>query len=324
MQKELEENLKPSDSLLDDLFSTQEKRDDDKREKVIQIPIIKIDDFPNHPFLVRNDEAMQDMAESIKTLGVQTPAIVRQKEDGRYELISGHRRKRASETVGFTELPCIVRNLSDIDAVFSMIDSNKQREIILPSEKAKSYKMRLDAMNQQGKRTDLTSVENQQRSKGITSRQLLSEKTGDSQDKIRNFVRLNELIPQILNMVDNSVIQDKSNLQIAMRPAVELSYLTKEQQTVLLEEMVANDSTPSHDQAIRMRKVAEEGKLGENEIRSIMLEAKPNQMEQFKISMEKLGKFFAPDTPPKKIEETIMRALETLRKRERNRSGEAR
>ena len=319
MARKIELPLPSADKIFADVTSSQEERDDANREKVIDIPLSEIDPFPNHPFLVKHDEAMQKMAESVEVFGIQTPAIVRQKDDGRFELISGHRRKMASEIVGFSELPCIIRQLSDVDAVVSMVDSNLQRETILPSEKAKSYKMRLDAMNRQGKRTDLTSVDSQQKLRGVTSRQQLSDKTGDSQDKIRSFVRLNELIPQIVDMVDNSVIRDKSNLQIAMRPAVELSYLPAKQQELLLEEMTANDSTPSHDQAIKMRRFADEGKLDERVIQSIMQETKPNQVEQLKIPKERLSKFFAPNTPTQEVEATIIRALEELRQRERSR-----
>ena len=300
--------------LADNLFSTQEQRDDAKREKVMDISISEIDNFPDHPFQVKNDESMQNMVDSIKSHGIHTPAIVRQKEDGRYELVSGHRRKMASELVGLETLPCIVRQMSRDEAVIAMVDANLQREIILPSEKAKSYKMRLEAMKRQGQRTDLTSVENQQKLKGITSRQQLSEKTGDSQDKIRNFIRLTELNPQILTMVDEG--------KVAMRPAVEMSYLPMEQQELLLEEMIADDKTPSHVQAIKMRKFAEDGRLNKDVIHSIMQEEKPNQVEQFKMPIDKLRKFFPAGTPTKKIEETIIRALEIqLQRDKRDRTG---
>jgi len=325
MKKELKLDLPPADSLLDPIFTTQEQRDDALRERVMKIPLSEIDPFPDHPFLVKHDEAMQDMTESVKTFGIQTPAIVRQKEDGRYELISGHRRKMASEIVGLTELLCIVRKLSDIEATIAMIDSNLQRETILPSEKAKSYKMRLDAMKKQAGRpsqNNYSPVGNNL--SGKTSSAELADTVGESKNQIFRYVRLNELIPQILDMVDNSVIRDKSNLQIAMRPAVELSYLSAEQQNILLEEMVANDCTPSHDQAIQMRQSAEEGKLDENVIQSIMQETKPNQVEHFKMRVERLSKFFSPNTPAQKIEDTIIRALELLRERERTRKGEAR
>ena len=324
MKKELKLDLPPADSLLDPIFTTQEQRDDAKREKVMEIPLSEIDSFPNHPFQVKNDEAMQNMTESIKTFGIQTPAIVRQKDDGRYELISGHRRKMALEIVGLTELPCIVRQLDDMQAVVSMVDSNLQREIILPSEKAKSYKMRLDAMNRQGKRVDLTYSPVGNKLNGKTSSAELAEAVGESKNQIFRYVRLNELIPQILEMVDNSIIRDKNIPQIAMRPAVELSYLSVKQQKVLFDEMLANDNTPSHEQAIKMRKFAEDNKLDENVIQSIMQETKPNQVEQFKIPRERLSKFFSPDATTQFIEETIVKALETLRQRERTRSGGAR
>jgi ParB family chromosome partitioning protein len=298
---------------------------DTTREKIVEIPLDEIDPFPNHPFLVKHDEAMQNMAESVKTFGIQTPAIVRQKDDGRYELISGHRRKLASELASLSILPCIVRQLSDTDAVIAMVDGNIQRENILPSERAKSYKMRLEAMKKQSGRpskNNCSPVANNLPNKRSSAE--LAEQLNTSKDQIFRYVRLNELIPQILDMVDNSVIRDKSNLQIAMRPAVELSYLTAEQQNILLEEMIANDCTPSHDQAIQMRKTADEGKLVENVIHTIMQETKPNQVEHFKVRIERLSKFFAPDTPMQKIEDTIVRALELLRQREKTRSGEAR
>jgi ParB family chromosome partitioning protein len=300
-------------SLVDDLFTTQAQRDDDKREKVIDIPLSEIDDFPDHPFQVRMDESMQAMADSVKAVGVQTPAVVRQKEDGRYELVSGHRRKMACELANLDMLPCIVRQMSRDEAIIAMVDSNLQREVILPSEKAKSYKMRLDAMNRQGQRTDLTSVETQQKLKGTTSRQQLSEKTGDSQDKIRIFVRLNDLIPQMLDLVDAG--------KIAMRPAVELSYLPPEEQQALYETIESEESTPSHVQAMKMRKFAEEGRLNGDVILSIMQEEKPNQAEQFKIPKERISKFFPAGTPAQKIEDTIIKALELYRQRERNRDA---
>ena len=264
---------------------------------------------------------MQNMAESVKTFGIQTPAIVRQKDNGRFELISGHRRKMASELASLEVLPCIVRQLSDPDAIIAMVDGNLQRENILPSEKAKSYKMRLDAMSKQGKRTDLTSRPVGGKSE---SADILGEQIGESGRQIHRYIRLNELIPQILEMVDNSIIRGKNTLQIAMRPAVELSYIPAKQQKVLLDEMLANDNTPSHDQAIKMRKFAEENKLDENVIQSIMQEAKPNQAEQLRIPRERLNKYFPPETSMQKIEDTIIMGLEMLRQRERTRSNKAR
>ena len=324
MKKELKLDLPPADSLIDGLFTTQEQRDDVKREKVMEISLSEIDPFPNHPFLVKYDEAMLSMTESVKTFGIQTPAIVRQKDDGRYELISGHRRKMASELALRETLPCIVRQLSDPDAVIAMVDGNLQRENILPSEKAKSYKMRLDAMNKQGKRTDLTSSPVGIKLKGKQSLDELGETVGESRNQIHRYIRLNELDPQIMDMVDNSVIRDKDTLQIAMRPAVVLSYIPAKQQKLLLNEMLVNDNTPSHDQAIKMRKLSDEGKLDEVMIQTIMQEMKPNQVEQFRMPKERLSKYFKPNATAEFIEETIVRALESLRQRERSRSGEAR
>ena len=307
-----QERKKPKIATLDDLFGIT-PNEEDNREKVFAIPLSEIDAFPDHPFQVRMDESMQTMADSVKTVGIQTPAIVRQKEGGRYELVSGHRRKMACELAGLDTMPCIIRQMSRDEAIIAMVDSNLQREVILPSEKAKSYKMRLDAMNRQGHRTDLTSVESQQKLKGVTSRQQLSEKTGDSQDKIRNYVRLNDLIPPVLEMVDAG--------KIAMRPAVELSYLPPEQQEALVEEMAAEESTPSHVQAAKMRKFSQEGQLNEGVIRSIMQEEKPNQVELFKIPRDKISRFFPAGTSAEKIEDTIIKALEMYRQRERNRDA---
>lgn len=312
MAKEL--NLKlPS---ADDLFSTQEVRDDAKREKVMDIPLSDIDSFPDHPFLVKMDEFMQTMADSVKAFGIQTPAIVRQKEDRRFELVSGHRRKMACELAGLAVLPCIIRQMSRDEAIIAMVDSNLQREVILPSEKAKSYKMKLEAMNRQGQRTDLTSDPLGRKLKGRESVEIIGETAGDSRNQVRRFIRLNDLIPEALQMVDNG--------KIAMRPAVELSYLPKEEQQALLVTIESEDCTPSHVQAMKMRKFSDEGRLNEDVILSIMTEEKPNQVEQFKIPKDKINRFFAPGTPVQKIEETIVKALELYRQRERQRSGDAR
>jgi len=303
------------------LFTTQEQRDDAKREKVIDIPLYEIDAFPDHPFQVKTDEAMNSMIESVRVNGIQTPAIVVRKDDGRYMLVSGHRRKMACYYADLEAMPCIIREMSYDEAVIAMVDANLQRETILPSEKAKSYKMRLDAMKRQGQRTDLTCVPVAHKLENPRSRAVLGEKVGESQDQIRRFIRLNELIPQMLDMVDNAVTKDKSNLQIALRPAVELSYLPREQQKELLEEMLAEEKTPSHEQAIKMRKFAEDGRLDGNVIHSIMQEEKPNQVEHIKMPITRISKFFAPGTPAVKIEETIVSALELWRQRERNRDA---
>ena len=251
----------------DDLFSTQEERDEAKREYVADIPLIEISDFPNHPYKVKQDESMLELAASIREKGVVNPALVRPKPEGGYEMVAGHRRKFASELAGKAVMPCIVRNLTDDEATIIMVDSNLQREKVLPSEKAFAYKMKLDAMKRQGKRSDLTSVPLAQKLQGKTSRQLLGEQVGESQDQIRRYIRLTELITPILDMVDEG--------KIAMRPAVELSYLPKEQQQVLLDTMEQEDCTPSHAQAIQLRKFAEAGKLNEDVILSIMTEEKP-------------------------------------------------
>jgi len=309
MAKELKLNL-PS---ADDLFSTQEERDEAQREKVLDISLSEIDSFPDHPFQVRMDESMQAMADSVKAFGIQTPAVVRQKEDGRYELVSGHRRKMACELAGLDAMPCIVRQMSRDDAIIAMVDSNLQREQILPSEKAKSYKMKLEAMKRQGQRTDLTCYPTDNKLAGKKSLAIIGESSGDSQATVHRYIRLTDLIPEVLQMVDAG--------KIAMRPAVELSYLPKEQQQSLLETMECEDCTPSHVQAMKMRKFSEEGRLNEDVILSVMQEEKPNQVEQFKLPKEKISRFFAPGTPAQKMEDTIIKALELWQKRERQRNN---
>ena len=295
----------------DDLFSTQAERDEAKRETLVEIPIQEISDFPNHPFKVKMDDSMIVLVESVKEYGVLNPALVRPKPEGGYEMVAGHRRKFASELAEKTEIPCIVRNLSDDEATIVMVDSNLQREKVLPSEKAFAYKMKLDAMKRQGQRTDLTCEPVAHKLKGIKSRDMLAEQVGESKDTIRRYIRLTELIPTILDMVDEG--------KIAMRPAVELSYLPKEQQQALFDTMELEDCTPSHAQAIKMRKFAEDGKLNEDVILSIMIEEKPNQVEQFKIPKKRLDKYFSPGTSVKQMEDTILKALEMYRKRERGR-----
>lgn len=297
-----------------DLFSTQEERDNESRESVREIPLEEISDFPNHPFKVKMDESMADMAESVKQYGVLVPALVREKPEGGYEMIAGHRRKMASELAEKKEIPCIVRNLTDDEAIIIMVDSNLQREQILPSEKAFAYKMKLDAMKRQAGRPSKNSVPVAQDLKGKTSRQLLGEQVGESQDQIRRYIRLTELITPILDMVDSG--------KIAIRPAVELSYLPKEQQTILLDTMQLEDCTPSHAQAIKMRKFADEGRLNEDVILSILSEEKGNQKEQFRMPKERISKYFSPGTPAKQMEDTIVKALELYRKRERSKDRE--
>ena len=295
---------------VDDLFSTQESRDEAKLERVINLSPAEISDFPNHPFKVRMDEEMQQMAESVKEHGVLVPALVREKPDGGYEMIAGHRRKRAAELAELSKIPCIVRNLTDDEAIIVMVDSNLQREKILPSEKAFAYKMKLDAMRrQQGTRTDLTSVPVGQKLRQ-TSREVLAENSPDSNTQIQRYIRLTYLLPEMLDMVDDG--------KIALRPAVELSYLAEKEQHFLLDTMFSEDCTPSHAQAIKMRKFSQEGKLNPDVILSIMQEEKPNQKEQIKIPKERISRYFAPGTPVQKIEDTIVKALELYRKRQRS------
>ena len=297
-----------------DLFSTQEERDNESRESVREIPLEEISDFPNHPFKVKMDESMADMAESVKQYGVLVPALVREKPEGGYEMIAGHRRKMASELAEKKEIPCIVRNLTDDEAIIIMVDSNLQREQILPSEKAFAYKLKLDAMKRQGQRTDLTSSPLATKLKGQRSDEILGQQVGESKDTIHRYIRLTELITPILDMVDSG--------KIAIRPAVELSYLPKEQQTILLDTMQLEDCTPSHAQAIKMRKFADEGRLNEDVILSILSEEKGNQKEQFRMPKERISKYFSPGTPAKQMEDTIVKALELYRKRERSKDRE--
>ena len=296
---------------LDDLFSTDESRAEAQLEKVVTLNPADISDFPNHPFKVKQDEAMAEMVDSVKQYGVLVPALVRPKADGGYEMVAGHRRKCAATLAGITEMPCIVRNLTDDEATIIMVDSNLQRETILPSEKAFAYKMKLEAMKRQGQRSDLTSTPLVSKSR---SNEELGQKNGDSREQVRRFIRLTELIPSVLDMVDSG--------KIAFRPAVELSYLSKEQQQSLYDTMECEDCAPSLAQAIKMKEFSRDGKLTEEVILSIMQEEKPNQREQFKMPKERISKYFAPGTPAQKIEDTIIKALELYRRRERQRDME--
>lgn len=301
---------------VDSLFTTQAERDEAKRETVMKIPLNEISDFPNHPFKVREDDSMTEMVESIKVYGVLVPGLVRPKPDGGYEMVAGHRRKMASHLAGKADMDCIVRDLTDDEAIIIMVDSNLQRDQLLPSEKAFAYKMKLDAMKRQGKRVDLTSTPLGPKL-GNRSNQELAEQSPDSKTQIQRYIRLTYLIPELLDMVDNSVLKDKELMQIALRPAVELSYLTENEQRILLDAIELEDCTPSHAQAIKMREFSKAGKLTEEVISSIMQEEKPNQKEQFRMSKERINKFFAPGTPAQKIEDTIVKALELYRKRQR-------
>lgn len=291
---------------LDSLFTTQEQRDAAKRDVVLDLPLDQIGDFPNHPFKVRQDEAMMEMMESVQLHGVLVPGLVRQLADGSYQMVSGHRRKLASRLAGLDTLPCIVRDLTDDEAIIVMVDSNLQREKVLPSEKAFAYKMKLEAMRRQGKRTDLTSRPMVEK---LGSAEQMGHDAGESGRQVQRYIRLTYLLPEILAMVDDS--------KIAFRPAVELSYLAEKEQRILYDAMGHADCTPSLAQAIKMKSFSREGKLSEAVIRSIMAEEKPNQKEQFRIPKERISKYFKPGTPARTMEDTIIKALDYYRKRQR-------
>ena len=276
-------------------------------EKVQVVPLNQIDDFPDHPFLVKDDDSMDQLVHSIEMNGVLNPVIVRQKEDGRYELISGHRRKHACEKLGVEQIPVIVRDLSRDEAVIEMVDSNLQREHILPSEKAKAFKMKMDAMKRQGKRTDLTSVPVAQKLK--TTREIVAEESGESPDQVRRYVRLNELTPELLEFVDEG--------KIGMRPAVELSYLQEEEMRDLVDYIDTEGTFPSHAQTIRMRELSREGRLDTDTINEIMGEEKGNQKVRIKIPLERIEKYLPEGTSQKQIEEIIVKALALYRQRQK-------
>lgn len=300
---------------LDDLFSTEESRTEADKERIQDIPIAEIDDFPGHPFHVDIDDAMREMAESVKRFGVLSPAVARQKEDGRYELISGHRRKKACELASIEKMPVIVRNMDRDEAIIFMVDSNLQRERLLPSEKAFSYKMRLEAMNRKAGRPkqDILTPMVSDSEKHRTNEEL-GLIVGESREQVRRYIRLTELTPDLLQMVDDG--------KIAFRPAVELSYLTKEEQASLHEAMESEDCTPSLAQAIKIKKFSQEGRLNDDVILSILSEEKPNQREVYRLPKERIDKYFPKGTPSEKIEEIICKALELYRKRERSRETE--
>ena len=283
----------------DDLFETDESRAEANLSKIREIPLAEIDEFPDHPFKVLMDEDMEQLVDSIKRSGVMTPATVRLKEDGRYELISGHRRKKACELAGLETLKCEVKELTRDEAIIVMVESNLQRTTILPSEKAFAYKMRLEAMNRQGQRSDLTSTPVVSKSR---SNEELADKVGESREQIRRYICLTELVPEILQMVDER--------QIAFRPAVELSYLTEGQQYTLLEAMEYNDATPSLAQAIKMKKFMQDGKLTNEVIQSIMQEEKPNQKEKPAFKDERITKLIPKSIPRGQETDFVVKALE--------------
>lgn len=287
---------------LDDLFSTDESRAEAQLEKVVMLNPADISDFPNHPFKIRQNEAMAEMADSVKQYGVLVPVLVRPKADGGYEMVAGHRRKCAATLAGITEMPCIVRNLTDDEATIIMVDSNLQRETILPSEKAFAYKMKLEAIKRQGQRSDLTSTPLEPKLKGSRSNEELAASSPDSRSQIQRYIRLTELIPPILDMVDSG--------KIAFRPAVELSYLSKEQQQSLYDTMECEDCTPSLAQAIKMKEFSRDGKLSAEVILSIMQEEKPNQREKPTFRDERITRLIPKSIPRGQETDFVIRALE--------------
>ncbi|WP_195993674.1 ParB/RepB/Spo0J family partition protein [Faecalibacillus faecis] len=297
---------------LDDLFTTQAQRDEEQLSKIRDIPLELIDDFPDHPFKVRDDEDMMQLVESVKERGVITPATVRQKEDGRYELVSGHRRKRACELAGFATLRSEIVDLNRDEATILMVESNFQRSEILPSEKAFAYKMRLEALSRQGKRTDLTSNPLGRKSDGKETAQIIGEQSGDSQTQVRRYIRLTNLVPELLEFVDEG--------RIKMRPAVELSYLDEDCQRDVVDEIDLNDATPSHDQTIRMRKLFNEGNLTTEAIHAVMSEEKPNQKEKIVLRGDRVRQLIPKNIPVSQTEDFVCKALEYYNKFLRNRA----
>lgn len=292
----------------DDIFTTQEMRDDARLEKVQNIPLAELHPFKNHPFKILNNEEMERMIESIRKVGAITPALARPMPEGGYELISGHRRLAACQVLGLETMPVIVREMSDDEAVIAMVDANLQRETILPSEKAFAYKMKLDALNHQG-------VTSRQLGEKLLSVTQVSKDSNDSERQVHRYIRLTYLIPELLTMVDEN--------KIAFSPAVEISYLEQSEQLVLLDAMNLNDCTPSHAQSIRLKKLSQEGLLDQNAIYEIMSEEKPNQQEQIKLKRDDLRKYFPPNYTDEQIKKDIVKGLELL-KRQRDRNRDAR
>ncbi|MDO5002783.1 MAG: ParB/RepB/Spo0J family partition protein [bacterium] len=288
---------------IDSFFLTQEERDDMDKEKVTEINITDIDEFPNHPFKVINNEEMQQMKESILENGVLLPILVRPKPNGRYEIISGHRRKFASQLAEKTTIPCIIRNLTDDEATIIMVDSNMQREKILPSEKAFAYKMKIDALSHQGQRNDLTSTQDVPK---LRTNELVGQEHGDSREKVRRLVRLTKLIPELLQMVDDE--------RIALSPAVYISYLTEDEQTVLLDCIECNDATPNVSQALELKKLSEEGKLTDTKIDNILSKEKPNQKPKIELDESKIRSVLPEDIEAKKIEDFLVNAVDKYQK----------
>lgn len=292
---------------LDELFMNDKERAENKLPKIFDIPLSEIDDFPDHPYRVLDDEDMQNLMESIKDRGVITPAMVRKKDDGRYEMISGHRRKHASERLGLETLRCEVVEVSRDEAIILMVDSNSQRSEIAPTDKGKAYKMKLEAIKrQQGERTDLTSVPSGQKLNGKTSREILAENSEDSNTQIQRYIRLTNLVPELQDFVDKG--------QMKMRPAVELSYLDEETQRDIVDRIDETEAFPSHDQAIRIRKAYEAGEIDYDKVRDIMAEEKPNQKPKFKFSFDRLKPYIPKDYSDSKAEDYVIKALEFYQK----------
>lgn len=293
---------------IDDFFTTQEERDDMKKEKVEEIDISLLDTFENHPFKVFDNEDLKKLTESVKDNGILEPIIVRKKDNNRYEIISGHRRKKACELNGLTKIPCLIRNMSDDEATILMVDSNMHREQILPSEKAYAYKLKLDALKHQGKRNDLTCTPVGYK---LKTGAIIAKDDDTSREQVRRYVRLTELIPTLLQYVDNAYLGEKP--EMALRPAVEISYLTNDEQQMLAESIDFYSCTPSHAQSIRLRKLSEEGKLNSDSIDEIMEEEKPNQIPKLKINESKLREVLPPSITNDRIEEYILKAIKHYR-----------
>lgn len=286
----------------DELFMNDAERKENKLPRIYDIPLSEIDDFPDHPFKVKLDEDMDQLVQSIKERGIITPVTLRPKEDGRYEIVSGHRRKKACELAGFDTVKAEVREMTRDEAIILMVESNLQRSVILPSEKAFSYKMRLEAINRQGQRTDLTCDPVGHKLQGMKSVEIVAESSSDSKTQVQRYIRLTELIPELLDLVDEG--------RIAFRPAVELSYLQKEEQSALLEQIAYADATPSLAQAIKLKRFSQEGKLNNEVIESIMSEEKPNQREKINIKYAEARRFIPASVPYEKTGEYILKALE--------------
>lgn len=297
---------------VDELFTSQAERDGVGSDAIRQISLSRIEPFPNHPFKVVDNDDMRMLIESVAVHGILVPLTVAKTEGDSFRLVSGHRRKHAAEALGIEEAPCIVRDLTDDEAIIEMVDSNLQRETILPSERAFAYLMRLEAMKRQGSRTDLTSVQNEQKLNGRWSRKILAEELGTSEAKIQRFIRLTNLIPELLELVDEG--------RMKMLPAVEVSFLAEPEQESLFDAMNAQACTPSHAQACKLKRYSQSGELTDALIRSIMEEQKPNQVEQLKISKKSIERFFRPDASATEIEQRIVRALELLSRAEAKRT----